>query len=68
MAPLTQDSGGQRRADHDAMRDHKEQMTEASPIPQNYLTHQAQGTWQSASWQKLVQQVLTDQEMRLAYD
>jgi predicted metal-binding protein len=39
------------------------------PIPQNYyLTHQALGTWKSAWWQELVQHVLTDQEMRLAYD
>jgi predicted metal-binding protein len=39
------------------------------PIPQNYyLTHQALGTWQSARWQELIQHILTDQEVRLAYD
>ena len=39
------------------------------PIPENYyLTHQELGTWQSAGWQELIQHVLPDQEMRLAYD
>jgi predicted metal-binding protein len=39
------------------------------PIPQNYyLTHQELGTWRSARWQEWIQHVLTDEEMRLAYD
>ncbi len=39
------------------------------PIPQNYhLTHQALGTWQSARWQERIKHILTDKEMRLAYD
>jgi hypothetical protein len=39
------------------------------PIPQNYfLTHQKLGTWKSPRWQKLIAQVLTDEETRRAYD
>ena len=39
------------------------------PIPQNYyLTHGALGTWQSARWNEILQDVLTDKETRLAYD
>ena len=39
------------------------------PIPQTYyLTHQALGTWESAAWEECIQPVVTDQEMRLAYD
>jgi len=39
------------------------------PIPQNYyLTHQTLETWQSTGWQELIEHVLTDEEMRLAYD
>ena len=39
------------------------------PIPQNYYdTHQALGTWASASWQRKIEHVLTDEEMRRAYD
>jgi hypothetical protein len=39
------------------------------PIPQNYyLTHQRLGTWQSPAWQERIQRVLTDEEIRLAYD
>ena len=39
------------------------------PIPQNYyLTHQALGTWKSARWDEILQDVLTDKETRLAYD
>ena len=39
------------------------------PIPQKYfLTHQQLGTWESTGAQKLISHVLTDEEMRLAYD
>jgi len=39
------------------------------PIPQNYyLTHSTLGTWQSERWQELIQDVLTDDEARKAYD
>lgn len=39
------------------------------PIPQNYyLTHSTLGTWQSERWQELIQDVLTDDETRKAYD
>jgi hypothetical protein len=39
------------------------------PIPQNYyLTHQDLGTWRTARAQERIQHVLTDKEMRLAYD
>jgi predicted metal-binding protein len=39
------------------------------PIPENYhLTHQALGTWKSARWDEILQDVLTDKETRLAYD
>lgn len=39
------------------------------PIPQTYyLTHQALGTWESAEWEECIQPVVTDKEMRLAYD
>jgi hypothetical protein len=39
------------------------------PIPENYyLTHDALGAWQSTRWQEFAQHVLTDEEMRLAYD
>lgn len=39
------------------------------PIPQNYyLTHRALGTWQSARWQELIQDVLPEEDMRRAYD
>jgi len=39
------------------------------PIPQNYyLTHQELGTWRSDRWQDRIQHVLTNEEIRLAYD
>lgn len=39
------------------------------PIPQNYfLTHSELGTWQSASWQDRIKPVLSDEDIRLAYD
>jgi predicted metal-binding protein len=39
------------------------------PIPQNYyLTHQELGTWQSDRWQGRIKHVLTNEEIRLAYD
>jgi predicted metal-binding protein len=39
------------------------------PIPENYyLTHQELGTWQSARWQELIEEVLPDPAMRMAYD
>lgn len=39
------------------------------PIPQNYfLTHDRLGTWDSPEWQERTQDVLTDEETRLAYD
>lgn len=39
------------------------------PIPENYyLTHSALGTWQSPRWQELLKDVLTERDMRLAYD
>jgi hypothetical protein len=39
------------------------------PIPQNYyVTHRELGTWRSPAWQERIQHVLTDEEMRLAYD
>ena len=39
------------------------------PIPQNYyVTHQKLGSWRSAAWQECIQNVLADEETRLAYD
>lgn len=39
------------------------------PIPQNYyLTHQELGTWQPEKWQERIQDVLTYEKTRLAYD
>ena len=39
------------------------------PIPQNYyLTHERLGTWQSPAWQERIQDLLTDEKTRLAYD
>mgnify|MGYP000880262263 CR=1 FL=1 len=39
------------------------------PIPENYyLTHSALGTWQSPRWQELLKDVMTERDMRLAYD
>ena len=39
------------------------------PIPQNYYeTHQRLGTWDSTEWQERIQDVLTDEETRRAYD
>jgi len=39
------------------------------PIPQNYyLTHQGLGTWQSDKWQRRIEHVLTNEEVRLSYD
>jgi len=39
------------------------------PIPENYYqTHQQLGTWRSATWQECIKGVLTDEEMRRAYD
>ena len=39
------------------------------PIPQKYyLTHQQLGTWQSDTWQQLIQSTLADEKTRLAYD
>ena len=51
------------------MRDHKEQMTEASPIPQNYLgIHQLLGTWRDSAWPERLESVMSDRETRAAYD
>jgi predicted metal-binding protein len=39
------------------------------PIPENYyLTHQKLGTWESDKWQKHIKYILTNKEIRLAYD
>jgi predicted metal-binding protein len=39
------------------------------PIPQNYyLTHKVLGTWKSTEWQKRIEHVLPNEEIRLAYD
>ena len=39
------------------------------PIPQNYyLTHMRLGTWHSDIWQDRISHVLTNKEIRLAYD
>jgi len=39
------------------------------PIPQNYyLTHQKLGTWNSEHWQRLIEPVISDETIRLAYD
>ncbi len=39
------------------------------PIPQNYYTtHMGLETWQSDRWQRNIEQVLTNEEVRLAYD
>lgn len=39
------------------------------PIPQNYyLTHKQLGSWTFDSWQNRIQHVLTNEELRLAYD
>jgi predicted metal-binding protein len=39
------------------------------PIPQNYyITHQGLGTWQPGIWQDAIKHVLTDENIRLAYD
>ena len=39
------------------------------PIPENYYaTHQALGTWSSASWQKRIGDVVDDERTRVAYD
>jgi len=39
------------------------------PIPQNYcLTHGELGTWDTDEMQELIKLVLTDEQMRLAYD
>jgi predicted metal-binding protein len=39
------------------------------PIPQNYyLTHTELGTWNSEEMPELIKHVLTDEQMRLAYD
>jgi len=39
------------------------------PIPQNYyLTHERLGTWHSPRSQERIQQILGDEEIRLAYD
>ncbi len=39
------------------------------PIPQNYyLTHEKLHTWDSPRWQELIAEVLTDEDMRKAYD
>jgi len=39
------------------------------PIPQNYyLTHSELGTWKSANWQDRIEPVLSDEDIRLAYD
>ena len=39
------------------------------PIPQNYyLTHKGLKTWHSDRWQSQIKHVLTDEEIRLAYD
>ena len=39
------------------------------PIPQNYFdTHKQLGTWTDGKWQKMLQPVLTTEDMRLDYD
>ncbi|HCL55661.1 MAG TPA: CGGC domain-containing protein [Spirochaetia bacterium] len=39
------------------------------PIPQNYyLQHKQLKTWESAKWQEYIQNVITDEKTRLAYD
>jgi predicted metal-binding protein len=39
------------------------------PIPQNYyLTHMQLGSWESDNWQDQIRHILTDEEMRRAYD
>lgn len=39
------------------------------PIPENYyLTHSALGTWESPRWQELLKDVMTERDIRLAYD
>lgn len=39
------------------------------PIPQKYYeTHKKLGTWESGSWQDLIQPVLADEDTRRAYD
>jgi predicted metal-binding protein len=39
------------------------------PIPENYhRTHQELQTWQTAAWQERIKDVLTDEEIRRAYD
>jgi hypothetical protein len=39
------------------------------PMPQDYyLTHSKMGTFASAEAQKLIEEVLTDEETRLQYD
>jgi len=44
-------------------------VTGTHPIPQNYfLTHRRLGTWNSEVMQELIKHVLTDEQMRFAYD
>ncbi len=39
------------------------------PIPQKYLnTHTELGTWKSAEWDNIISNLMTDQEIRIAYD
>ncbi|MDD4363109.1 MAG: CGGC domain-containing protein [Atribacterota bacterium] len=39
------------------------------PIPQKYyLTHSRMHTWDSESWQKIIQPTLADESLRLIYD
>lgn len=39
------------------------------PIPENYLTtHTGLGTWESDKWQKHIDHVLVEKEIRLTYD
>ncbi len=39
------------------------------PIPEKYYQiHQALGTWQSPSWQRLIEPTITDEATRKEYD
>jgi len=39
------------------------------PIPQKYMdTHRKLGTWDSDAWQGRIEHVITDEDIRLAYD
>ncbi len=39
------------------------------PIPEKYLTvHQKLGTWEDKEWQKIIEPILPEKEIRLSYD